>query len=266
MRPFEAISRWSKEKAVKVYMPSPLTDYIFKWFEDHSPKGSHAIGAMYISAFYFDAYFWQVEIPIAFGTVKLNALDALRQMPRSIKAELERNQAIMWRYIELWVDSLDYAFGMDDLGQGTRLQSGNSDFSRQLIASAHRELCATVRLLTESRQPNSKALESARMATEMFLKAYLAVHAGLNERTAAKAFSHDLEKLAAECKVVSRNSSFDDLLPFVKLFPPVRARYEALAYENHLLWSGYAVALRSGVTFTRSLTDRDSRHQIRSST
>jgi hypothetical protein len=262
-RPLKALGRLSEERKISISIPSPLADEIFKWFEEHSPADAHAIGALFTGAFYFDAYFWKLEIPIAFGVVQLNALDSLRQMPKTVKAQLERDRIMMWRFVELWVDSLDYGYGIDDLGHGSRLPPmGNQPFATQLMVSAHRELTASVRLLTETRTPNAKALESARMATEMYLKAYLAMHASLSE-DASKQLGHNLEKLVAACKSARLNDDITDLSKHVSVFPPIGARYQGAEHENQRLWSGYAVALRTGVTFTRSITDRDGRGQIR---
>ena len=262
-RPFEAISRLSAERKISVTIPSPLADDIFKWFEEHSAVGAHAVGSMFTSAFYYDAYFWKLEIPIAYGTVQLNALDALTRMPQRVKAQLQSDRSIMWRFVALWVDSMDYAYGIDDLGRGSRLPTKpNRDFAVQLTSSAHRELEATARLLAESQVPNAKALETARMATEIFLKAYLAVHGVLVELEAQKKFGHNLEKLLSACQACRGGRELDDLSSHLTIFPSMGARYEGTEYENQLLWSGFAVALRTAVTFTRSLTDRDNRAQM----
>ena len=258
-RPFEAIRRLSMEQDIAIAMPSSFADEILQWFEDHSPAGSHAIGSMFTSTFYYDAFFWKLEIPLAYGTVQLSALDSLTQMPVPVKDQLQRNHPMMWMYMQLWVDSLDYGFGINDLGRGAQLPlMGNQAFAAQLTASAHRELSASVGLLTETRTPNAKALESERMATEMFLKSYLALHGSMTERD-AKGFGHNLEELVKACKLAHGRTDLDELLQHMKVFPPIGARYEGVDYENSRLWSGYAVALRTGVTLIRSLTDRDSR-------
>lgn len=265
-RPLEAISRLSKERKMSGIIPSLFADEIFKWFEDHSPANAHAVGAMFTGAFYYDSFFWKLEIPLGYGTVQSNALDALSQMPPPVKEQLQRDHSMMWKYILLWVDSVDYGFGISDLDYGIRLPSiGNQGFAAQLTASAHRELTASVRLLTESRSPNAKALETGRMATEMFLKAYLAMHASLTEEDAQKKFGHNLVKLVSDCKSARGQIELDDLAQYMKVFPPIGSRYEGLEYENQQLWSAYAVTLRTGVTFTRSLTDRDIRGQIQRS-
>lgn len=263
-RPLEAISRLSDERKISVTIPSPVADEIFKWFQDHSPPGAHALGSIFTSAFYYDAFFWKLEIPLAYGTVQLNALDWLSQMPPSVKLQLQHDRSMMWTFISLWVDSMDYGYGMEDLGRGVRLPAmGNREFAARLTSSAHSELMACVRLLTESRLPNARALESGRMATEMFLKAYLAMHGSLTAEGARRKFGHNLEGLVRECKSQRQGSDFDDLEQYMADFPAIGARYDGSKYDNRRLWSGYAVALRTGVTFTRSVTDRDNRSQIR---
>jgi hypothetical protein len=65
---------------------------------------------------------------------------------------------------------LDYAYGYDDI---FKLKSFN-ELATNFIRSAHKELEATVSLLLED-NPQSKAIETARMAVEMFLKAILII-------------------------------------------------------------------------------------------
>lgn len=263
-RPFEAMRRLNLECKISFDLSSPIAKHLIQWFEEHSPVGSHCIGAMFTSLFYFDSYFWKVEIPLAFGTVQLNALNALREMPEAIKEQLQRNTPTLWVFIALWVDSLDYAFGFEDVGRGSRLPTiGNVNFAEELLTSAHRELTATVRLLTEERRPNSKAVETGRMATEMYLKAYLALHGSLSELDARKKVSHNLEKALAECEMARPHADLSDLRGFLGVYPQIGSRYQALSFDNHQLWSSYATALRAGVTLIRSVSNRDSRNQIR---
>ena len=262
-RPFEAFRLLSEQKNIDIIIPSPLANELFDWFYAHSPVGSHAIGSLFTSVLYYDAYFWRLEVPVAYGIVQINALDQLSQMPLSVKEQLQSDRAMMWRFICLWVDSMDYGFGIDDLGYGKRLpQQGNREFAVQLVNNAHNTLCACVQLLAESPTPNLKSIESARMATEMFLKAYLAIHSDLGPKDAQKKFGHNLEKLVSACKFGHGMTDFDDLAQHLSMYPPIGARYEGLGYAPEQLWACFALALRTGVTFTRSLTDRDNRAQI----
>lgn len=202
-RPFLAISEWTRIHNSSIVFPSATASKVFKWFQERSAKGSHAVGPMFTGAFYFDSYFWPVHIPIAYGTVPLDPLDFLDGMPDSVKGNLSANQQTLVEYLLLWTDCLDYCYGLDDIrktGKCTR-------FGSELVVSADRELRATVELLTQRRHPNPKAMENARMSTEMFLKAYLVVHGDL-EAKKAKELGHDLSSAAAQCLAIGRNREF----------------------------------------------------------
>lgn len=257
-RPFKAIETWTVENRCSVSFPSPNADRVFSWFESHSPKGAHAIGAMFTGAFYFDAYFWKVSIPIAFGMVNIDALDCLEGMPRSVRNLLELNPPHLTDYCALWVDLLDYAYGFDEI----RRHGKTPAFAARLATSAHNELNTTVRLLTETPQRhNPKAIESARMAAEMYLKAYLAAHATLDE-AGAKKLSHNLERTVDECGAASKGNDFEHIKRSLAVFPSIESRYAGTEYPPLRLWNAYCIAQFLGTTLVRSLTDRDSRGQM----
>lgn len=258
-RPFEAIRAWTKENHCSFEFPSPAAKAVFDWFEAHSPKVAHAVGSLFTGTFYFDAYFWKVSIPLAYGNAFMNAFDSIEDFPEPVKKQLMDSRDHQFDYCSLWVDLMDYTYGMDDLRHG----GGVSGFAARLATSADRELRATVRLLTEPPQhPNPKAMESARMATEMFLKAYLAAHSGLNESDAQRQLGHNLVKAAETCERISKPDEFGDVKNRVSIFPPVGARYEGQYYDSGTLWAAYCIAQFVGTVFVRSLTDRDSRAQM----
>jgi len=74
-RPFKALSDFSREFNCSIDLAPPTANTIFEWFEAHSQPGSHAVGALFTGAFYFDACFWPLYIPLGYGTFTLNALD-----------------------------------------------------------------------------------------------------------------------------------------------------------------------------------------------
>jgi hypothetical protein len=257
-RPFEALSEISREFNCAVDFPSPLASIVFAWFERHSPTGSHAAGALFTAAFYFDAFFWKVNVPIAYGTVRLNALDWIEGAPEYARAQIQNNREILSDYMALWTDAMDYGYGIDEMVHLPQ----NSAYCRAMASSADQEIRATVRLLTEDRRPNSKAMETSRMATEMFLKAYLAAHEGLTDPDAKAKFGHNIDRLAARCEVLKQGGEFGRIQELSSVFPKVEARYSGKRHTNDQLWIGYCVAQFSGTAFVRSLTDRDSRPQF----
>ncbi|MGA3053825.1 MAG: hypothetical protein ABSD63_06435 [Candidatus Korobacteraceae bacterium] len=258
-RPFRAISEWTRLRNCSVSFPSPTASKVFNWFQARSAEGSHEVGSVFTGVFFFDSYFWPVYIPIAYGTPRLDALDWLHKMPEPVKQDLVANKEMLTEYVLLWTDCLDYAYGFEDL-MATDACSG---FALELLLSADRSLRATVELLTQKNRPNSKAIETARMSTEMFLKAYLAAHAGLDPERAQNELGHKLLVAAEECLAVSSNREFELLRQAVNIYPPVKERYKGKKYSSLELWRSYSVAQTSAVIFIRSLTDRDSRGQLK---
>lgn len=100
-RPWEAIRRYSEEFNASVDLSSDIAKTIFKWFEVHSKPGVHQIGSLYEAVYFFDSQFWVVSIPITYGTVQLNALDSLREMPESIKQEMMADHKQAWDYASI---------------------------------------------------------------------------------------------------------------------------------------------------------------------
>ena len=133
-------------------------------------------------------------------------------------------------------------------------------FSRQLFLSANSQLKATVTLLLEG-TPNPKAMDSARMATEIFLKTFIAAHRGLTEQK-AKQIGHDLKAALDECLEIRPQSEIGGLTSRITRFPAIGSRYEGMRYELVELWFAYGTAQFAGSALVRSLTDRNTRREI----
>lgn len=110
------------------------------------------------------------------------------ELPDDDRNSLVKNVVARDRFIKIWSECLDYGLGIAEV-----MVENDASFFQQLLRSADGQLNAAVSLLHE-RRPNPKALESARMATEMFLKAYLARNVALTEENARRTLGHDLER------------------------------------------------------------------------
>ncbi len=257
-RPFEAIGIWTRDHNCSMRLDSPTAEVVFQWFKARSPEGAHALGSLFTGVYFFDAYFWKVSVPVAYGTVQLNALDQIPELPKSLKQRLLADRLLLADYLALWVDAKDYGYGIDDIRRGRKL----AGFAAELAASGDQGLRATVRLLTESRHASPKAMESAALTTEIFLKAYLAAHAGLTESEAKNRLGHNLSMAVDECKRFGRIIEFDQVAKMLSVFPPPGNRYKGSDYDDRALWVAYRVSQLTAATFTRSVTDRDSRAMI----
>ena len=199
-RPWLAWSEWSKHIGLSTSFDDPDVKRIFEWFEKNTQAGSQNIGAIYTGTFYYDACFWPVFIPVVLGQAKLNIRDSLKTMPQNIQNRLWSKREEVVNFAAFWPDCVDYGLGIDELIDN----SHQPKFARELIRSGNQQLTAAATLLLEKR-PNPKAAESARMATEMFLKGLLASTAGLTDYEARTEIGHNLQEALNKCLALIRN-------------------------------------------------------------
>jgi hypothetical protein len=255
-RPMLAIRAWAMETGVAVRIPSLTSEHVFQWFYRNSAEKAHHIGSLFTGLFYFDVYFWPVNVPLAYGRVRLDPFTSLNAMPESVSARLRTETEAHGDYLALWADCVDYGFGRDDL-RGNNAISG---FAASLFTAANEHLEATIAVLRE-KHPNSKAMDSGRMATEIFLKTFLAAHGGLTE-TGARKLGHNLELALKECLNTRATSELSELQARVGQFPDVGARYEGVTYNDADLWNAYSTAQFAGSAIVRSLSDRNMRRTV----
>ena len=258
-RAMEAIRRWTIEFQDPIVIPSPRAAKVFDWFAARTKPESQQIGARFTGAFYFESAFYPVYFPVFVGTQRLDAGVFLETMPPVIKNRLSNKDAESGNYAALCADGLDYIQGYEGLVNSLTQDS----FPQELLKSAHGQLKAAVSALLEQR-PNPKAMESARMATEMFLKMFLAEKDGLTSEEARKPFGHRLDKAVDRCLTVQNHSDFDFIKSMVNLFPPVEERYKGASKSGKQLWEAYRLAQFTGATVARLLTGNDLRAQLKS--
>lgn len=255
-RPWEAISRYSREFNVSVDLSSALAKEIFKWFETHSKPGVHLTGSLYESIYFFDSQFWQVSIPIIYGSVQLDALDCLSQMPSQLKQELMSDKKQAWDYVIYWADCVDYGLGIDDLRKISSLDENGIQF----LMSADQELRAATSILSQLRS-DSRAILTCRMAVEIFLKAYIALKQGLTEHQ-AKSIGHNLNKGLDKFIQVSGYSHWEAVRPKLSIFPEIHDRYKEQDVTLERLWDGFTLAQSIGALIIREHTDRNTLEQV----
>lgn len=178
-------------------------------------------------------------------------------MPDALAVSLFRNRAELVDYMSLWGNCLDYGFGIDHLASAP-----SNEFAKQLLASGDQRLTATVSLLLQDR-PNASSMEFSRMATEMFLKAYLAVKTGLTEEEAKRKIGHNLEEALTRCLSVDPRSELLIIKASLYVFPDVGDRYKGTDQPLGILWRAYEIAQFTGATICRCLTGRDARGTMR---
>ena len=249
-RPWLAWQAWAKLSGRAISRDDGDVERIFDWFSVNIKSGVQYFRPLFIGAFYYDSCFWPVFIPLAYGTVRLNAFDSLKTMPERKKSSLKSGVegpgfASLWRYCLL------YAFGMDDLTH----DDGRQSFAKDLLISGNQNLRATVTLLLED-PANPKAVEPARMASELFLKAFLATKSGLSQK-GAKGLYHDLEKALDNCLEVEPRSGLSAVRTKLKHLPSMDSRYKGVEARPRNLWEAYDAAQSIGAAVAGGLSGRD---------
>lgn len=255
-RPFQAMSDYTREFNCSVAFGSPLATTVFDWFYGHSKPSSHAVGALFTGAFYFDACFWPLSIPMGYGTFTLNALESLDTMQPHLRKQLEQNRRDMWRLATYWADCCDYAYGIDDLRRLHTLDQRTLTF----LENGDKELVGAIAQLVSPR-PNDKAILSLRMTTEIFLKALLIQEKGLTDPELKK-LSHRIEDVAEQCFLATKLTEFQVVARASKVFPEVSDRYTGTDRKLSDVWVALCVAQTAATTVTRHYTDRDMRPQL----
>jgi hypothetical protein len=250
-RPWEAIGRYAMEFNTPVDITSDVAGTILKWFESHSKPGVHQVGSQYEAVYFYDSQFWIVSIPVMFGTVSLNALDCLHDMPEAIKQEMVASYMQAWDYVICWADCLDYGAGIYDFRE-TQCQD---TFGAQLLMAADQELRVATSVLSKH-HPDSRAILNCRMALEIFFKAYAALKGRLTEAE-AKAMNHNLHKGLDKFVEISERSDWEKIRPILDAFPEVHERYREQDITFQSLWRCYSLTHSVGAAIIREFTGRD---------
>jgi hypothetical protein len=250
-RPWLAIRDLAVKSEIAVAFPSPEAELIFRWFEVHAPSEMSRIGSLLSAAYYFDARFWPLEIPVFFGTCRLEPMRSLRGMPENLKQEIVSSASLLSTFVHFWLECLDYACGYSEISKGQR------SFGTELFSGAGAELRSAVSQLGE-RNPNPRATLSSRMATELYLKAFIAMKTGLTEKD-AKGLGHDLNASLNRCFEVSPSIELEFLRVGAQRFPEIRDRYDDYQPHSRELWECYSMAQRAGTAVVRAITRQDSR-------
>jgi hypothetical protein len=255
-RPLRAWLEWCQETGESVGIDDPKAKQIFGWFEAHSPEESLNAPSVFTGAFYFDAYFWPVDIQILYGTQKLEGRNALLSMPASTMEKLFRSADDLDNFKALWADCLDYGYGLRGLHLGHA-----TDFWQRLVQSGDSKLRSAVEDLCKP-IPGPNAMQSSREACEMFLKAFLARNDGLIEDEARKKYGHDLSKSLDRIIAITPNQIFTEARKRLNSFPAVEDRYKGKTYSGSDLWSVYKVAQTVAAEVIRGFTTQNVRAQL----
>jgi hypothetical protein len=255
-RPWKAMELLSTQEGISIAIPSQEADFLFKWFESNGKPSAQKQGHYHQGTYLFDSEFWSVSIPLIYGSVKINSLDALHEMPKSIKDSLIANKKRLSDYVIYWADCIDFGMGYGDLRDDKNLDP----FGVDLLNAGYEELSSATSLMLEHRL-NTRAILNCRMATEMFLKSFISLKISLSDKEARKA-GHNLNTLMDKFIECSGYKHLEKIKPGLSVFPEVNERYKEQKIDRKQLFEAYCFAQSIGVLIIREFTDRNTLTQV----
>lgn len=225
-------------------------DEIRSFFLTQSSRDRGYIQPPFVGVYYYMGDFWEATVPFIMGSVGIDPFRYL-DMPDKLKMRIQRNPETLVEYLSFYVDCIDYGYAIDPVESLCR-----TTVSIELFRSADTHLRASGSLLIQ-KKANSKAKEDARMATEIFLKAFLAIRENLDE-TDLRQIGHKLEPAIDRC-ISHGVNDLTQIRKNVVEMPDVASRYTGQEHTFGELWSAYRVAHMVGTIVLRSLTSRDTR-------
>lgn len=256
-RPFEALRIYSVEYRCSVGLNSDLANFVFKWFESNTKGGSHKLGPVFSSTFFYDGEFWELDIPQFFGAVNLDPYKSLKNMPAAIQERLIANSDDSVEYLLHWADCFDFGLGFDVVGKSDSYDEFGSDF----LKAGYEELSSAASLL-RAPKVNPRAVMDARLAVEMFFKAYAGLKRRLDKKE-AKNISHHLDKGLEKMVEISGDQSLKELEQNLRIFPEIADRYKAQTMSNAELWDCFRLAQHIGALVLRHFSDYDALSDIK---
>lgn len=253
-RPNLALWEWARTCSFGISVGSPAEQRVLDWFKERSPEGTFLVPPVYESVFYVDSAFWPMRVPRVYGTAPFDVFDCL-DIPVAVRQRAFSREDVARRYKAMFADAFDYSYGLDDIREHYPPDGGGA-----LLASAGQQLSAASSLLLE-RAPNPKAMESSRMAVEMFVKSFLCIHHGFDEKNARR-LNHDLSDALRAVLERAPHSEFQRLGRRLAIFPPIGERYSGRAYSNEDLFEAYCTALAAGACVVRSISTRNLRTSL----
>jgi hypothetical protein len=227
---------------------------IRSYFLTQSQKRRDVIEPQFLGIYYYLGEFWEIIVPLIAGRRSVNAFANL-VAPPEYKNAISSDREVLSDFIGVFADTLDYGYAIEEVER----KCPTAD-SKQWFRAADEHLRKAISLLFQHKA-SSAAIQDARMAVEMFLKADVVLKEGLTDREIQKQISHRLEVAVERCI----SNGLADLAPLrqkITSLPKVETRYEGATRTLGDLWASYRLALAVAMVVLRPLTGRDSRNSF----
>ena len=236
----------------------PLGNAVNQIYKELYRQSDLSMPPMYLGAFMFRDVFFPLRVSIGYGSVLINPIDSLIDVPEVTKRWLFDNHQNGLAFFDQFIDLMDFAYGLDDLEKRGKLPKDTVDYwylAKQQLESA----AATLLLGSFS---NYAIIQNCCISTELLLKGAL-MATGVTKQDLAsqkKGYGHNLENLVNESAKSLPNLDKETLLFVVRQFPDyVQSRYDAKGFSRSNLGTFLMNAQFISGEILRQFSDRDCR-------
>lgn len=185
---------------------------------------------IHIGTFMFRDVFFPIRIPVIFGSLAINPVDFLIDVPNTQKRWLFNDQKTALTFLDQVIDLIDFTYGLDDLKKMGKLPSKTVEWWD--LAKQHLEAAAAILLGSFNKYA---VIQNCCLSTELLLKGSLMAK-GVDEKTLAdnkKGYGHDLKNLVNKTADYLPNLNRETLLFVVQQLPHyVQSRYETQNFSR----------------------------------
>ncbi|WP_140178341.1 hypothetical protein [Providencia stuartii] len=257
-RSLKAIMHYSKEFSISISLSSDTAKKIFEWFNNRSRVDECKGESFYDSVYFYDSQFWNISIPVIFGTVNIDIFECLYDMPQIIKDEICQQDEYANEYVSFFESCFTYSMGLEHL----RLNKNFDKQDIQFLLSGAQELKSATSILSKN-QFDSRAIMNCRMALEMFFKGYITLKEGLSDQEAKK-IGHNLYRGLDKVIDVSGYKQLEEIRPYLLIFPEIHERYSEQNLTRLQVWDGYRLVHSIGNLIINSIVEEhiSSNHRL----
>lgn len=256
-RPWRAIEDYGRQFSVSIEIGGEVSRAINDFFARNGPANALQVGALFTNAFWYDAHFWPVSIPIIFGQVALDPIECLDETPTSVKDALQRDGPPFAAFLLHWANCLDYAYGLSDLKSSGRFNERASAFAR----NADAKLRGAVSQLVLPKPITNAALDLA-LAAEIWMKVLLIHEQGLDDAR-LKRLGHGIKGLAEECANITGNADFLGIAEHAGRYPKLGSRYDGSPITGAEAWEALSLTTITCSAVVRRFSDRGASLEMR---
>jgi hypothetical protein len=252
-RPYRAIEKWALLHGQTFepiwHLGGDACTVIYNYFSEETSFGRDQSVPINRTCFPCDGSFWEIAVPVVYGSRLVDPLSSVRAMHRKLLAAFQKDKKAFSAFNAHWFDCLEHFSRNDFVERDARC----SPLTRKFLQATMRSLASAVADLL-SYPINLQAAGDSRHAFECALKAVGVEKTGLTEPEAEQVLRHRLGKTLGRCQTILSQSNYNRLYRALNFYPPDDDRYTHTSLSLERVWNCYAEARHAAAVAMRVLS------------